>query len=67
MRTVGIRGAVGVPTLDVVALSAMMEGMDLSRTPFLMNFLRAVMSLMLLMRSCSSSWQVGGALTYKIE
>jgi hypothetical protein len=67
MRTVGIRGAVGVPTLDVAALSAMMEGMDPSRTPFLMNFSSAVMSLMLLMRSCSSSWQVGGALTYKRE
>ena len=62
-----IRGAVGVPTLDVAALSVMMEGMDPSRTPFLMNFLRAVMSLTLLLRSCSSTWQGGGALTYKIE
>ena len=28
MRPVGIRGAVGVPTLDVAALSATMEGME---------------------------------------
>ncbi len=38
VRPVGIRGAFGVPTLDVAALSATMEGMDPSRTPFLMNF-----------------------------
>ncbi len=43
MRPVGMRGAVGVPTLDVAALSGTMEGMDPSRTPFLMNFSRAVM------------------------
>ena len=67
MRPVGIRWAVGVPTLDVVALSAMMEGMDPPRTPFLMIFLRAGMSLTLLMRSCSSAWQGGRALMYKIE
>ena len=67
MRPVGIRGAVGVPTLDVAALSAMMEGMDPSRTPFLMNCVRAVVSLTLLMRSCSSTWQGGGAVSYKIE
>ena len=67
MCPVGIRGAVGVPTLDVAALSTTMEGMDPSRTPFLMNFLRAVMSFTLLMHSCSSSWQGGGALTCKIE
>ncbi len=28
MRPVGMRVAVGVPTLDVAALSAMMEGME---------------------------------------
>jgi len=67
MRLVGIRGAVGVPTLDVAALFAMMEGMDLLRTPFLMNFSRAVRSLTLLMHSCSSTWQGGEALSYKIE
>ena len=67
MRPVGIRGAVGVPTLDVAALSATMDGMDPSRTPFLMNCSRAVMSLTLLMRSCSSTWQGGGAVSYKIE
>ena len=67
VRPVGIRGAVGVPTLDVAALSATMDGMDPSRTPFLMNCSRAVMSLTLLMRSCSSTWQGGGAVSYKIE
>ena len=63
----GIGGAVGVPTLDVAALSAKMEGMDPSRTPFLMKFSRAVMALTLLMRSCSSTWQGGGAVSYKLE
>ena len=67
MRPVGIRGAVGVPTLDVAALSATMEAMDPSRTPFLINYSRAFMSLTLLMRSCSSTWQGGGAVSYKIE
>ena len=67
MHPVGMRGAVGVPTLDVAALSGTMEGMDPSRTPFLMNFLRAVMLVTLLMRSCSSTWQGGGAVSYKIE
>ena len=61
MRPVGMGGAVGVQTLDVAALSGPMEGMDLSRTPFLMIFFRAVMSVTLLMRSCSSTWQGGGA------
>ncbi len=42
MRPVGMRGAVGVPTLEVAALSAMMEGMEPFRTPFLINFSRAV-------------------------
>ena len=63
----GIRGAVGVPTLDVAALSGTMEGMDPSRTPFLIIFSRAVMSVTLLMRSCSLTWQGGGAVSYKIE
>jgi hypothetical protein len=67
MRPVGMRGAVGVPTLDVVALFRMMEGMDPSRTPFLMNFSMAVMLVTLLMRSCSSTWQGGGAVSSKIE
>ena len=67
MRPVGMRGAVGVPTLDVAALSATMEGMDPSRIPLLMNFLRAVTSLTLLTRSCSSTLQGGGAVLYKIE
>ena len=66
MRPVGMRGAVGVPTLDVAALSAMMEGMDSLRTPVLMNFSRSVMSSMLLMCSCTSTWQGGGAVSYKI-
>jgi len=67
MRPVGMRGAVGVPTLDVTALSATMEGMDPSRTPFLMNFSRAVMSVTLFMPSCSSTWHGGEAVSYKIE
>ena len=67
MRPVGIRGGVRVPTLDVAALSATMEAMDPSRTPFLIIFSRAAMSLMLLMHSCSSTWQGGGAVLYKIE
>ena len=67
MRLVGMRGAVGVPTLDVAALSGTMEGMDPSRTPFLIIFSRAVMSVTLLMRSCSLTWQGDGAVSYKIE
>ena len=67
MRPVGIRGAVLVPTLDVAALSGTMEAMDPSRTPFLMICSRAVMSLMLLMCSCSSTWQGGGAVSFKTE
>jgi hypothetical protein len=42
MRPVGMRGAVGVPTLEVAALSATMEGMEPFRTPFLINFSRAL-------------------------
>ena len=38
MHPVGMRGAVGVPTLDVAALSTMMEGMEPLRTPLLMIF-----------------------------
>ena len=34
MRPVGMRGAFGVPTLEVAMLSAMMEGMEQLRTPF---------------------------------
>ena len=63
----GIRVAVGVPALDVAALSATMDAMDPSRTPCLMNCSRAVTSLTLLMRSCSSTWQGGGAVLYKIK
>ena len=65
MRPVGMRGAVGVPTLDMAALFATMEGMELL-SPFLMKFLRAVMSLTLLMCSCTSTWQGGRAVSYKI-
>jgi hypothetical protein len=56
MRPVGMRGAVGVPMLEVAALSATMEGMEPFRTPFLINFLRVVISLTLLAYSCSSTW-----------
>ena len=66
VHPVGMRGAVGVPTLDVAALSTTMEGMDPLRTPFLMNFSRAVMLSMLLMCSCTSTWQDGRAMLYKI-
>ena len=67
MRPVGIKGAVLVPTLDVAALSGMMEAMDPSRTPFLMICPRAFISLILLRCSCSSTWQVGGAVSFRIE
>ncbi len=67
MRPVGMRGAVGVPTLEVAALSARMEGMEPFRTPFLINFLRVVISLTLLAYSCSLTWQGGGAMSDKIE
>jgi hypothetical protein len=43
-----------------------MEGMDPLRTPFLINFSSAVMASMLLMCSCTSTWQGGGAVLYKI-
>jgi len=67
MRPVGMRGAVGVPTLDVAALSPTMEGMEPLRTPFLMICSKVVMSLTLLMVSCTSTWQGGGAVLYRIE
>ena len=66
MRLVGMRGAVRVSTMDVATLSATMEGMDPLRTPFLINFSSAVMASMLLMCSCTSTWQGGGAVLYKI-
>ncbi len=50
MRPVEMRGAVGVPLLEVAALSMTMEGMEPFRTPFLMNFSRVVISLTLLLR-----------------
>jgi len=67
VRPVGMRGAVGVPTLEVAALSATMDGMEPLRTPFLMICSRVVTSLTLLMVSCASTWQAGGAVLYKIE
>ena len=67
MHPVGMRGAVKVPMLEVTALSARMKGMELFRTLFLINFSRAVISLMLLAYSCSSTWQGGGAMSDKIE
>jgi hypothetical protein len=63
MRPVGMRGAVGVPTLEVAVLSATMEGMEPFTTPFLINFLRAVISLTLLAYSCSLAWQGGGSMS----
>ncbi len=56
MHPVGMRGAVKVPMLEVTALSATMEGIKPIRTPFLINFLRAVILLTLLAYSCSSTW-----------
>ena len=67
VRPVGIRGAVGVPTLEVAALSATMDGMDPLRTPSLIMCSRVVMALMVLMVSCASTWQAGGAVSYRIE
>jgi hypothetical protein len=67
MHPVGMRGAVGVLTLEVTALSTTMEGMEPFRTPFLINFLRVVILLMLLTYSCSLTWQGGGAMSDKIE
>ncbi len=60
-------GAVGVPMLEMAALSARMEGMEPFRTPFLINFSRAVILLTLLGYSCSLIWQGGGAMSDKIE
>jgi hypothetical protein len=62
-----MRGAVGVPTLEVAALSATMEGMEPFRNPFLINYSRAVVLLMLLVYSCSLTWQGGGAMLDKME
>ena len=67
MRPVGMRGAVRVPTLDVAAQSAAMEGMEPLRTPFLMICSRVVTLLTLLMVSCTLTWQDGGAVSYRIE
>ena len=67
MRPVGMRGAVGVPTLEVAALSATMEGMEPFWTPFLINFSRAVIMLTFLVYSCSLTWQGGRAMSDKIE
>jgi hypothetical protein len=67
MHPVGMRGAVGVPILEVAALSATMEGIEPFRTPFLINFLRAVILLTLLAYSCASTWQGGRAMLDKIE
>ena len=67
MHPVGMRGAAGVWTLEVAALSTTMEGIEPCKTPFLINFSRAVISLMLLAYSCSLTWQGGGAMSDKIE
>jgi hypothetical protein len=68
MRLMGMRGAVGVPMLDVAAVSATMEGMEPLRTPFLMICSRVVVMLLtLFMVSYTSTWQGGGAVSYKIE
>jgi hypothetical protein len=49
-----------VPTFDVAPLSAMVEGMDLSRTP-------CFVSLLLYTLFCSSTPQLGGAVLSNIE
>ena len=67
MHPVGMRGVVGVPTQDVAALTMTMEGMEPLRTPFLMICSRVVMTLTLLMVSCTLTWQGGGAASYRIE
>ena len=67
MHPVGMRGVVGVPTQDVAALTMTMEGMEPLRTLFLMICSRVVMTLRLLMVSCTLTWQGGGAASYRIE
>ena len=67
MRPVGMRGAGRVQMLDVAALSTAMEGIESLSTPFLMICSRVVMSLTLLMVSCTSTWHGGGAVSYRIE
>ena len=61
-----------VPTCDVAPLSAMADGIDPFRTAFLIALVQLVTScktLMLLCDMCcvcSSSWQVGGAVSDNI-
>jgi hypothetical protein len=49
-----------VPTLDVAPLSATAEGIDPSRTPFLISLMLLTCSSW--SSSCSSTWQGGEAL-----
>jgi hypothetical protein len=49
-----------VPTFDVAPLSAMVEGMDPSRTP-------SFIFLLLFTLFCLSAWQFGGAVLSNIE
>jgi hypothetical protein len=69
---IGMKGAVVVLTLEVVALSVTMDGMEPSRTLCLMSCLRVYISFTLLMHlvgllfSCSLTWQGGGAVSENI-
>ncbi len=73
VRPIGMNGSCLVPTWEVAALSAMMDGIEPLRTSFLMSCSKAFISLMLWMLSgcllipCSSTWQGGGVMLDKIE
>jgi hypothetical protein len=73
VHTVGVKGSCLVLTWEVAALSAMMDGIEPLRTPFLMSCSRAFVSVMLwmlsgcLLISCSLTWKGGGAMSDKIE
>jgi hypothetical protein len=51
------------PTFDVAALSATMDGIDLSRTPFFMLILDRVLMCSFVGDFCSSTWQSGGVVS----
>jgi hypothetical protein len=54
------------PTLDVAALSAMMDGMIPLRTWDLMDFLEMALMLSHLVDFCSLTWQGGGVVSVSI-
>jgi hypothetical protein len=54
------------PTLDVVALSAMMDGMVPWRTLVLMDCSLTKLLFLCLVDFCSSTWQSGGVVSVSI-